>query len=112
MKRDFIEIFRSKLLTYGIKGKDLAMEAGRTPQNISEVLNRKVSPSLDSLGELMDAAEKLHPGFADEFYLALAGRVDLNTLVRSLSVSDVSTMLVLLSGRVSDLAPSRQKVAA
>jgi hypothetical protein len=112
MKRDFIEIFRSELLTYGIKGKDLAIEAGRTPQNISEVLNRKVSPSLDSLGELIDAAERLRPGFADEFYLALAGRVDLNTLVKSLSVSDVSTMLVLLSSRVSDLAPSRQKVAA
>lgn len=112
MKRDFIEIFRSKLLTYGIKGKDLAAEAGRTPQNISEVLNRKVSPSLDSLGELIDAAERLRPGFADEFYLALAGRVDLNTFVKSLTFGDVSTMLVLLSSRVSDLASQRQKIAA
>jgi transcriptional regulator with XRE-family HTH domain len=112
MKRDFIEIFRSKLLTYGIKGKDLAAEAGRTPQNISEVLNRKVSPSIDSLNELVDAAERLHPGFADEFYLALAGRVDFATFVRSLSLGDASTMLILLSNRISDLASQRQKVAA
>ena len=109
MKRDFIEIFRAKLHTHGIKGVTLAKEAGRTPQNISEVLNRKVSPSIDSLNELIDAAERLSPGFADEFYLALAGHVDLNTLVHSLGGSELSTLLILVSNRLGELLPKRNK---
>ena len=68
-----------------------------------------MSPSIDSLNELIDAAERLSPGFADEFYLALAGHVDLNTLVHSLGGSELSTLLILVSNRLGELLPKRQK---
>lgn len=112
MNRDFIEIFRAKLHSRGIKGKDLAASAGRTPQNISEVLNRKVSPSVESFRELVEAADRLSPGFADEFYLSLCGRVDVNSIVRSLPTPDLSMLLVLVADLVSDRLAARHQRAA
>lgn len=112
MTRDYIETFRAKLSAYGIKGKDLAVEAGRTAQNISETLNRKSSPSIESFNELIEAADRLCPGFADEYYLALAGHVDLNIMVRSLSSPELSVLLILAAQRVSELLLSRKQIVA
>jgi hypothetical protein len=109
MNRDFIEIFRAKLNSRGIKGKDLGASAGRTPQNISEVLNRKVSPSIESFRELVEAADRLRPGFADEFYLELCGRVDMVSMVRGMSAADLGTLLVVVSTRLAELLPSQQQ---
>ena len=113
MKRDFIEIFRAKLILHGIKGKDLAQEAGRTPQNISEVLNKKVSPSIDSLNELIDAAERLCPGFADEFYLALVGPIDFSPeqLIRRLDTSQLASLMYAVGQRIQDYGQSQRKEA-
>jgi transcriptional regulator with XRE-family HTH domain len=112
MKRDFVETFRAKLLLHGIKGKDLAQEAGRTPQNISEVLNKKVSPSIDSLNELLDAAERLRPGFTDEFYLALVGHIDLDNFVSSLSSNELAIVMMNVGQRLRKLGSRETAIAA
>ena len=45
---NYIEIFREKLNKYKISQKKLAEAANRSQTNISEILNSKVSPSIDS----------------------------------------------------------------
>ncbi|AIE76192.1 hypothetical protein D082_50300 (plasmid) [Synechocystis sp. PCC 6714] len=108
MKRDFIEVFRAKLHAHGIKGKFLAAEAGRTPQNISEVLNRKVSPSIDSLNELIDAADRLSPGFADDFYASLSfGALSPELLVRNLDSSQLAALMFAIGQRIQTHSPQR-----
>lgn len=111
MDRDFLEIFQVKLKAHRIQAKVLAAEAGRNASYLSEVFNKKQSPTLDSFKGLIEAADRLSPGFADEYYAALMGRVDLNTLVRSLTIADVSNLLILVSNRLAESLPSRQKVA-
>lgn len=112
--RDFIEVFQTKLKTHRIRSKALACESGRSASYISEVLNRKQSPTMDSFTGLIQAAERLSPGFEDDYYSALAGRLDLNTLVKTLSVKDSSTLLILLANHLNSLVPQREhdKVAA
>ena len=110
--RDYVETFRSQLHKHGIKGKELATSAGRSPNNISEVLNRKVAPSIESFNELIEAADRLSPGFADDYYLALAGRTDISTFVRSLNYLELSTLLILAGQRLGELLPSKTKTAA
>ena len=112
MQRDSIEIFHAKLKTHRIQSKVLAVEAGRSAGYISEVLNRKQSPTMDSFTGLIEAADRLSPGFADDYYLSLAGRVDLGSFVRSLGSSELSTLLILTGQRLGEVLPSRQKIAA
>jgi transcriptional regulator with XRE-family HTH domain len=112
--RDSIEIFQAKLKTHRIQSKVLASEAGRSASYISEILNRKQSPTMDSFAGLVEAADRISPGFEDEYYLALAGRLDLNTLVKTLSVTDASSLLILIANHLGNLVPQRgrDKVAA
>lgn len=112
MDRDFLQIFLLKLKLHRIQHKVLALEAGRNASYLSEVFNGKQSPTLETFKGLVQAADRLHPGFADEYYLALAGNVDLNGFVRSLSASELSTLLILTGQRLGELLPQRQKVAA
>jgi hypothetical protein len=112
MKRDSIEIFHAKLKTHRIQSKVLAAESGRSAGYISEVLNRKQSPTLDSFNGLIEAADRLSPGFADDYYLSLAGSLDMGSFVRSLGTSELSTLLILTGQRLSELLPSRRKLAA
>ncbi|UAJ74594.1 XRE family transcriptional regulator (plasmid) [Synechocystis sp. PCC 7339] len=112
MQRDSIEIFHAKLKTHRIQSKVLAAEAGRSAGYISEVLNRKQSPTMDSFTGLIEAADRLSPGFADEYYLSLAGGVDMGSFIRSLGSSELSTLLILTGQRLGELSPSRQKIAA
>ena len=90
----------------------MAAESGRNPKTISEILNRKASPSVESFNHLIETADRLSPGFADEFYIALCGRVDVPTMVRTMSIADVSNLLIVVSSRLSELLPQRQKIAA
>lgn len=103
MGRDTIEIFHAKLKKHKIQSKMLAQESGRNAPYISDVMNHKVSPSLDSFTELLEAAERLSPGFMSEFYRALSGQVDLETLVESLTLPALSRLLILVSKSLEDL---------
>lgn len=87
MKRNFLEIFKGKLNTHRIQTKVLAGEAGRNASYLSEVFTGKKSPTLDTFTSLIEAADRLSPGFADEYFLALAGSVDFNSFVRTLTVA-------------------------
>lgn len=113
MKRDPIEVFQGKLKSHNIKGKDLAAISGRNPKTISEILNRKASPSLDNFTDLIECCDRLSPGFADDFYAALLGRVDWPSLVRSMSCADLSSLLIIVSSRMAELLPrERERIAA
>ncbi len=112
MKRDYIEIFAAKLRSHGIKGKDLAEISGRNPKTISEILNRKASPSVESFNHLVECCDRLSPGFADDFYLELCGRIDMLSLVRGMSASDLGTLLVVVSTRLAELLPQQQQRVA
>lgn len=107
MQRDSIEIFQLKLKTYKIQNKVLAAEAGRSAGYISEVLNHKQSPTLESFEGLIQAADRLCSGFADDYYCSLAGHAELNTLIGSLGVSELSRLLMLVSHRLDELVPSK-----
>lgn len=99
---NYIDIFREKLNKYKISQKKLAEAANRSQTNISEILNNKVSPSIDSFGMLLDTCEGLHPGFKVEYHRALLGeRIDLSEFVGSLSSAELSTLLVCVSQRIN-----------
>ncbi len=112
MERDFLQVFLIKLKCHKIQNKVLALEAARNASYLSEVFNGKQSPTLETFKRLVEAADRLSPGFADEYYSALAGNLDLGTFVRSLGSSDLSTLLILTGQRLGELLPSRQKIAA
>jgi len=111
MKRDYIEIFSAKLRKHGIKGKDLAEASGRNPKTISEILNRKASPSIESFNHLIECCDRLSPGFADEYYLALAGHVDLDNFVSSLSSNELAVLLMNVSQRIRKLGARENAIA-
>ncbi|PZV23224.1 MAG: XRE family transcriptional regulator [Snowella sp.] len=113
MKRDYIEVFAAKLRKYGIKGKDLAEASGRNPKTISEILNRKASPSIESFNHLIECCDQLSPGFADEYYLALVGPIDFSPeqLIRRLDTSQLASLMYAIGQRIQDYGQSQRKDA-
>jgi hypothetical protein len=111
MQRNFLEIFKGKLNTHRIQTKVLALEAGRNASYLSEVFTGKKSPTLETFTSLLEAADRLSPGFADEYYLALVGHVDLDNFVSSLSSNELAVVLMNVSQRIRKLG-SREAIAA
>ena len=111
MQRNFLEIFKGKLNTHRIQTKVLALEAGRNASYLSEVFTGKKSPTLETFTSLLEAADRLSPGFADEYYLALVGHVDLDNFVSSLSSNELAVVLMNVSQRIRKLG-SREVIAA
>jgi transcriptional regulator with XRE-family HTH domain len=107
MRRDPVATFREKIGKHRIRGNKLAEESGKSAGNISEILNDRVIPKVDNLVELIEAADRLSPGFADDYYCSLAGHAELNTLIGSLGVSELSKLLILVSHRLDELVPSK-----
>ena len=89
----------------------LALEAGRNASYLSEVFTGKKSPTLETFTALLEAADRLSPGFADEYYLALVGHVDLDNFVSSLSSNELAVVLMNVSQRIRKLG-SREAIAA
>jgi transcriptional regulator with XRE-family HTH domain len=112
MQRNFLEIFQIKLKSHRIQTKLLALEAGRSASYLSEIFTGKKSPTLQTFTCLLEAADRISPGFADEYYSSLAGNLDLGSFVRSLGNSELSTLLILTGQRLGEVLPSRQKIAA
>ena len=103
MMRDPISVFQSKLKKYRIKGNQLAAAADRSPQNISEILNRKSSPTLDSFTHLINTCDEIAPGFADDFYGSLASeRLNLTQFVNSLDSVELGMLLVVAGQRIQE----------
>jgi hypothetical protein len=102
--RDPISVFQSKLKKYRIKGNQLAAAAAdRSPQNISEILNRKSSPTLDSFNHLINTCDEIAPGFADDFYGSLASeRLNLTQFVNSLDSVELGMLLVVAGQRIQE----------
>lgn len=112
MQRNLLEIFQIKLKSHRIQTKVLALEAGRSASYLSEIFTGKKSPTLQTFACLLEAADRLSPGFADEYYSALAGNLDVGGFVKSLGTADLSTLLILTGQRLGEVLPGRQKVPA
>jgi hypothetical protein len=112
MQRNFLEIFKGKLNTHRIQTKVLALEAGRNASYLSEVFTGKKSPTLETFTALLEAADRLSPGFADEYYLALVGHVDLDNFVSSLSSNELAVVLMNVSQRIRKLGSRETAIAA
>jgi len=114
MDRDFLQIFLLKLKSRRIQNKVLALEAGRNASYLSEVFNGKQSPTLETFKGLVEAADRLSPGFADEYYLALAGNIDVSRLVNALSYDDLCLFMICAGQKFSRSSTSndRQPIAA
>lgn len=114
MQRNFLEIFKGKLNTHRIQTKVLALEAGRNASYLSEVFTGKKSPTLETFTSLVEAADRLSPGFADEYYLALAGNIDVSRLVNALSYDDLCLFMICAGQKFSRSSTSndRQPIAA
>jgi hypothetical protein len=77
--------------------------ADRSPQNISEILNRKSSPTLDSFTHLINTCDEIAPGFADDFYGSLASeRLNLTQFVNSLDSVELGMLLVVAGQRIQE----------
>jgi hypothetical protein len=112
MQRNFLEIFKGKLNTHRIQTKVLALEAGRNASYLSEVFTGKKSPTLETFTSLLEAADRLSPGFADEYYLALVGHVDLDNFVSSLSSNELAVVLMNVSQRIRKLGLRETAIAS
>ena len=103
---NYVELLRDKLHRRGISQKQLAVAAGRSQNNISEILNGKVSPSLDSFEKLIDTCDQLSPGFKDDYFSSFSGnKVDLQKFVYSLSSVEFGMLLMLAGQRVQEKQP-------
>jgi transcriptional regulator with XRE-family HTH domain len=103
---NYIWIFKQKLNKYNIKQRELAFASERSENSISGILNGKTSPTLETFALLIDACEKLHPGFKAEYHRDLMGeKLDLNQLVSSLSSAELSTLLICAGQRINHFQP-------
>jgi len=112
MQRNFLEIFKGKLSTHRIQTKVLAIEAGRNASYLSEVFTGKKSPTLETFTALLEAADRLSPGFADEYCLALVGHVDLDNFVSSLSSNELAIVMMNVGQRLRKLGSRENAIAA
>jgi hypothetical protein len=113
MVSNYIEIFRNTLSKYKISQKELAVAAGRSQNNISEILNGKVSPSIDSFGMLLDTCDQLKPGFKDEYFRTVQGdKIDLQKLVNSLNSVEFGMLLMCAGQRVQERVQDRVAVTS
>ena len=112
MQRNFLEIFKGKLSTHRIQTKVLALEAGRNASYLSEVFTGKKSPTMETFTSLLEAADRLSPGFADEYYLALVGHIDLDDFVNSLSSNDLAVLMINVGQRIRKLGSRETAIAA
>jgi hypothetical protein len=111
--RDLIKILKLKLIELGISQSAVCQEAGKPQSHLSKLLSGDKSPNMQTLMQFIDAADRLRPGFADQYWLAVAGRPSIPTLVESMNSSEIAVLLRVLSDRIADatIHPASQKAA-
>lgn len=106
MAADPIKLFKAKMDYWGIKGVELAQATGRTVQNISETRNGKTTPSVTDFVGLIEACDRLKPGFSEDYYTALSGKqLNLQQLINSLDSVELGMLLMIAGQRMQDRQP-------
>ena len=111
--RDLVKIFKLKLIELGLSQTEVSQEAGKTRSHLSRLLAGGRTPNIQTLTDFINAADRLRPGFADQYWLAVAGRPSILTFVESMDSSEIAILLRVLSDRIADAAvrPAPQKAA-
>ena len=67
---------------------------------------------METFTALLEAADRLSPGFADEYCLALVGHVDLDNFVTSLSSNELAVLMMCVGQRLKKLGSREKAIAA
>ncbi|WP_028949132.1 helix-turn-helix domain-containing protein [Synechocystis sp. PCC 6714] len=98
-----IEILREKVRKYRLSQKLIADVANRSETNISQVLAGKSVPSVESFEQILDACDKIKPGFKCDYWRSMAGNnFDLQEFVYSLSSVEFGMLLMIAGQRVQE----------
>jgi transcriptional regulator with XRE-family HTH domain len=99
----YVEILRDKIKKSRLSQKSIADIANRSETNISQVLSGKSIPSIESFEQILDACDKIKPGFKRDYWRSIAGEsVDLRELVYSLSSVEFGMLLMISGQRVQE----------
>lgn len=90
-----IDAFRLTLKACGIRGVTLAREVGLSTNSISAILRGAQVPKLNTFEAMLDACDRIHPGFRGKFFQALAQQqADFSpTSLASLSQQELANIL-------------------
>ncbi|AGF53498.1 unknown protein (plasmid) [Synechocystis sp. PCC 6803] len=100
--RDLVKIFKVKLSEQGIRQTEVCQEAGKPQSHLSKLLCGGKSPNLQTLLDFINATDRLYPGFADQYWLAVAGRPTIRTLVDSMDSTELAVLLKVVGDRVAE----------
>ena len=100
--RDLVKIFKLKLIELGIRQTEVCREAGKPQSHLSRLLSGEKSPNIQTLIDFINSADRLYPGFADQYWLAVAGRPTIRTFVDSMDSSELAVLLKLIGDRVAE----------
>ena len=107
-------IFKQTMDYMGVRGSDLAELAGCSRNNISEIRNGKVNPSIDKFWSLIEDCERLAPGFKREFGKRVAG-MNMNKafspeeLLNTLDSSQIAALTFALGRWLDHNLPKEEK---
>ena len=100
--RDLVKIFKLKLTELGIRQTAVCLEAGKPQSHLSRLLAGERSPNIQTLIDFINAADRVYPGFADQYWLAVAGRPTIRTFVDSMDSSELAVLLKVVGDRVAE----------
>ncbi len=110
---DLIKILKDSIDNAGLTQVAVAEEAGLTQQSLSNLLSKRSDAKIGSLLRYIDAADRLSPGFESNFWLRVSGPPDMCVYVESLSTTELSLLLSLVSRRIGNYqVVKKQKGAA
>lgn len=100
---NFAEVFKNKMDSWGISGKELAAASGRSTTGISQIRKGVVSPSIADFQQLIQICDGLRPGFAADYYAALSpDTFSPEQLVKRLDSSQLASLMHALGERIRD----------
>jgi hypothetical protein len=100
---NFAEVFKNKMDSWGISGKELAAASGRSTTGISQIRKGVVSPSIADFQELIQICDGLKPGFAADYYAALSpDAFSPEQLIRRLDSSQLASLMYAVGHRIQD----------
>jgi len=104
MDRDLVKIFKLMLIERGIRQTEVCKEAGKPLSFLSKMLSGTKSPNIQTLLTFIDATDRLYPGFADQYWLAVVGRpTAIRAVIDSMDSVDLSLLLKVIGDRVAEV---------
>lgn len=105
MEKDLLAIFREKIARYQIRQNDIAAALGKSPAHINSILKTRKNPTLTTFMQMIEATDQLRPGFANEYWLTVAGRPSILTIVESMDSNEIGVLLQVVGDRIAHTEP-------